>query len=158
MACVGLVRSGSTQGGYMRQLFLLLGLCLTIGVASAQTFGEITGEVKDQSGAVAPNASLTVTNTATSVSRNTRTNEAGIYSFPDLVPGPYQVKVEAPGFQPVVRSSIELQVQQTARIDFTLTVGQATQTIEVCCSVQLLTTENATVGTVIEERRITELP
>src|SRR5713226_4018071 len=142
----------------MRQILVVLGLCLPVGVTWAQTFGKITGEVKDQSGAVAPNASLTVTNTATNVSRNTRTNEAGIYSFPDLVPGPYQVKVEAPGFQPMVRSNIELQVQQTARIDFTLTVGQATQTIEVSGAVQLLTTENATVGTVIEEKRITEMP
>src|SRR5713101_7152482 len=142
----------------MRQILILLGLCLPVGVASAQTFGEITGEVKDQSGAVAPNASVTATNTATNASRNTRSNEAGIYSFPDLVPGPYQVKVEAPGFQPMVRSNIELQVQQTARIDFTLTVGQATQTIEVSGAVQLLTTENATVGTVIEEKRITEMP
>src|SRR5712691_932051 len=142
----------------MRQLFVVLGLCLPIGIVSGQTFGEITGEVKDQSGAVAPNASITVTNTATNASRNTRTNEAGIYSFPDLVPGNYQVKVEAPGFQPMVRSNIELQVQQTARIDFTLTVGQATQTIEVICFVQLLTTESATVGTVIEEKRIVDLP
>src|SRR5713226_7926230 len=142
----------------MRRLFVFLGLCLTIGIASAQTFGEITGEVKDQSGAVAPNATVTVTNTGTNASRTTNTNEAGIYSFPALVPGPYQIKVEAPGFQPVVRSNIELQVQQTARIDFTLTVGQATQTIEVSGAVQLLTTENATVGTVIEEKRITEMP
>src|SRR5713226_5019383 len=142
----------------MRQISILLGLCLPINAASAQTFGEITGEVKDQSGAVAPNASLTVTNTATNAARNTRTNEAGIYSFPALVPGPYQVKVEAPGFQPMVRSNIELQVQQTARIDFSLTVGQATQTIEVSGSAQLLTTESATVGTVIEQQSIVDLP
>src|SRR5712691_5924087 len=142
----------------MRQLLLVLGLCLTIGVASAQTFGEITGEVKDQSGAVAPNASVTATNTATNASRTTRSNEAGIYSFPALLPGPYQVKVEAPGFQLVVRSNIELQVQQTARVDFTLTVGQATQTIEVSGSAQLLTTESATVGTVIEQQSIVDLP
>src|SRR5713101_8241504 len=101
----------------MRQLFVLLGLCLPIGIVSAQTFGEITGEVKDQSGAVAPNASVTATNTATNASRTTRSNEAGIYSFPALLPGPYQIKVEAPGFQLVVRSNIELQVQQTARVD-----------------------------------------
>jgi hypothetical protein len=142
----------------MRQLFVILGLCLPIGTVSAQTFGQITGEVKDQSGAVAPNASVTVTNANTNASRMTNTNEAGIYSFPDLVPGSYQVKVEAPGFQQVVRSNIELQVQQTARIDFSLTVGQATQTIEVSGAVQLLTTESASVGTVIEEKRITELP
>src|SRR5262249_32193550 len=108
------------------QLSILLGLCLTICVSSAQTLGEITGEVKDPTGAVAPGASITVTNTDTNVSRATVTNTAGVFSFPALVPGPYQVRVEAPGFQPVVRTNIELQVQQTARVDFTLTLGQAT--------------------------------
>jgi hypothetical protein len=142
----------------MHHLFVLLGLCLPIGVASAQTFGEITGEVKDQSGAVAPNVPVTAANTATNASRTTRTNEVGIYSFPSLLPGTYQVKVEAPGFEPMVRSNIELQVQQTARVDFTLAVGQATQSIEVSGSGQLLTTESATVGTVIEQKSITDLP
>src|SRR6202051_2389245 len=99
----------------MRQLFVLLGLVMPIGVASAQTFGEIQGEVTDQSGAIAPNASVTATNTATNGARTTVTNQAGIYSFPAMVPGPYQVKVEAPGFQSSVRSNIELQVQQTDR-------------------------------------------
>jgi hypothetical protein len=142
----------------MRPLSILLGLYLTISVASAQTLGEITGEVKDPSGAVAPGASITVTNNDTNVSRTTVTNTAGVYSFPALVPGPYQVKVEAPGFQPVVRTNIELQVQQTARVDFTLTLGQAAQTIEVSSAAQLLTTESATVGTVIEEKSIKDLP
>ena len=142
----------------MRQLFVLLGLCLPIGVASAQTFGEITGEVTDQSGAIAPNASVTATNTATNGARTTLTNASGIYSFPALVPGPYQVRVEAAGFQSSVRSNIELQVQQTARVDFTLTVGQTSQTVEVSGTALLLTTESATVGTVIEQKSIVELP
>src|SRR4051794_19615532 len=118
------------------------------GAASAQTFGEITGEVKDPSGAIAQNANVTATNTGTNVSRSTVTNDAGIYSFPGLNPGPYQVKVTAPGFETAVRSNITLQVQQTARIDFELTVGQATQTVEVSANNELLTTDNATVGTV----------
>src|SRR5262249_44674175 len=86
------------------------------------------------------------------------TNSSGVYSFPDLTPGRYQVKVAAPGFETVVKTNIELQVQQTARIDFTLAVGQATQTIEVAANGQLLSTEDATVGTVIEQKRISELP
>ena len=131
---------------------------LVCTAAFAQTFGEITGEVKDPSGAVAPNAAVTATNTGTNVLRSTVTNEAGIYSFPNLNPGPYQVKVVASGFETAVRSNIDLQVQETARIDFTLTVGQATQTIEVSANTQLLTTDNATVGTVIEQEQIVELP
>src|SRR5437868_10738307 len=105
----------------MRHLMIFLGLSLSISVALAQTFGQITGEVHDQSGAAAPNAMVTVTNTGTSAARNTRTNDSGIYSFPSLVPGTYQVRVELQGFQPVLRTGIELEVQQTARVDFTLT-------------------------------------
>jgi hypothetical protein len=84
-------------------------------------------------------------------------NEAGLYSFPGLVPGNYSVKVEAKGFRPAART-LELQVQQTARVDFTLQVGQVSESIDVSAQAALLTTEDATVGTVIENRRIIELP
>src|SRR3954452_1740478 len=74
------------------------------------------------------------------------------------VPGMYDVRAEKTGFKAVTRSGIELQVQQTARLDFGLEVGQVSETIEVTSAVPLLTTENATVGTVIEQKRITDLP
>ncbi|MCU1233039.1 MAG: TonB-dependent receptor [Candidatus Solibacter sp.] len=83
----------------MRSSLLAIALCLASGAALAQTSGSIAGEVKDQSGAVAPNASVTVTNANTNVARSTVTNGAGIYSFPDLTPGIYQVRVAAPGLQ-----------------------------------------------------------
>ena len=141
----------------MRNILFAIALSLPF-VAYAQTNGAITGEVKDQSGAVAPNAAVTVTNAETNVMRSTTTNAAGVYSFPDLNPGMYSVKVAAAGFATVIKTNIELQVQQTARVDFSLSVGQAAQTIEVSASGSLLSTENATVGTVIEEKRISELP
>ena len=143
----------------MKRLLGILGLlCSTGALLVGQTLGEITGEVKDPSGASAPNAAVTATNSATNVARTTSTNTSGIYSFPGLIPGIYQVKVVVTGFETMVKTNIELQVQQTARIDFTLSVGQATQTIEVAANGALLTTESATFGTVIEERRIVELP
>jgi carboxypeptidase family protein len=142
----------------MRLLVLAFALCFTVGVASAQTFGEITGEVKDQSGALIPGAPVTATNTATNALRSTVTNESGIYGFPALVPGTYSVRVEFAGFQPVVRNNIELQVQQVARVDFTLVVGATTETVQVNEFSQLLTTESATVGTVITEKTIVDLP
>jgi hypothetical protein len=123
----------------------------------AQTGGEITGEVTDPSGAIMPAVTVTATNTGTNVARSTVTNSAGLYSLPDLTPGKYQVKAVSKGFE-TTAVNLELQVQQTARIDFHLKVGDAAQTVEVNAGVELLSTENATVGTVIEERRISELP
>jgi len=141
----------------MRNSLLTIALFLPI-TALAQTSGSITGEVKDQSGAVAPNAAVTATNSKTNVARSTATNASGIYSFPDLTPGIYEVKVVATGFASIVKTNIELQVQQTARVDFTLSLGQAAQTVEVSASATSLDTESATVGTLIEEKRISELP
>jgi hypothetical protein len=143
----------------MRKLGLLYGLLVVACVlASAQTGGQITGEVRDQSGAIVPVASVTVTNTATNIARSTVTNSEGIYSFPDLTPGMYDVKVTATGFDVVVKNNIELQVQQAARVDFSLVVGQSMQTIDVAGSAVLLNSENATLGAVIEQDKIADLP
>ena len=125
----------------MRRLAVLTGLLgMTLAISSAQTGGQITGEAKDPSGALVPNASITVTNTATNGVRTTTTNTAGLYSFPDLPPGIYDVKIVSAGFANVVKTGIELQVQQTARVDFALAVGQSTQTIEVAATAALLAT------------------
>src|SRR5437867_5898266 len=134
-------------------LFLCFGLSLF-----GQTFGEITGEVRDAQGAVIPGAEVSVTNIATNVSRSTMSNEAGVYAFPALPPGTYQLRVAKAGFKTTTRTDIELQVQQSARIDIELAVGQVSESVEVSASAALLSTENATVGTVIENKRIVELP
>ncbi len=131
---------------------------LLIVPLGAQTSGEITGEVKDGTGASVPGATVTATNVATNAARNTNTTAAGFYAFPSLGPGTYTVKVEAPGFRSAQRTNIELQVQQTARVDFTLEVGQVNEVVDVKGAAAMLSTEDATVGTVIENRRIVELP
>lgn len=139
------------------QFATLLLPCL-IGNLFAQTLGTVTGEVKDSSGAAVVGAAITVRNAATNGIRNATTNEEGIYTIPALVPGIYDVKVEKQGFKGANRSNVELQVQQTARVDFALDVGQINEIVQVTGSVPLLTTEDATVGTVIEQKRITDLP
>ena len=142
----------------MRKALLLIGLCLLLSASLlGQTFGTITGAVRDPSGAVVPNANVTVVNTSTNAVRTTVTNNEGIYAFPALVLGPYEVKIETPGFR-TVTSKLEFQIQQTARVDFALQVGQTSESIEISAAAALLTTDNATVGSVIEERRIVELP
>jgi len=114
-----LARAASALKRSTISLFVIV-WCLSAVAALAQTAGSITGEVKDQSGAVAPNAAVTATNSKTNVARSTATNASGIYSFPDLTPGIYEVKVVAAGFATIVKTNIELQVQQTARVDFML--------------------------------------
>ncbi len=91
---------------------LLLLACASL--AYSQTFGDVSGEVKDSTAPSFSQAKVTATNTGTHTSRETLTNEAGIYRFPWLVPGMYAVRVEAGGFPAAVRSNIELQVQQSA--------------------------------------------
>src|SRR5436309_2551860 len=124
----------------------------------AQTQAGISGVIRDATSAVIPGATVTMTNPATNFSRSVVSNEAGVYNFPVLQPGRYNIKVELPGFRTITQNDVELQVQQAARIDFTLQVGEVSQTVEVSGTAALIATENATVGTVIENRRIVEMP
>src|SRR5687768_14511463 len=123
----------------------------------AQTLGTVTGEVKDQSNATIPGATVTAQNVATNAVRTQQSNEAGVYTFSAMPPGMYQVKAELQGFK-TVQNNVELHVEETLRVNFTLEVGTISETTEVSAAVTLISTENATVGTVIENRRIVELP
>lgn len=143
-------------------LYLLLSLLIvplfTVDLR-AQTQGEITGVITDSGGAVVPGVAVTVTNAATNATRKATTNDSGVYSFPALQPGTYSIKVEQTGFKAISQADVQLQIQQTARLDFTLEVGNVTEIVEVQGgSGALMTTENATVGTVIENKRIVDLP
>ena len=139
-------------------VFVWLVWCVLLSVpCSAQTLGTITGEVRDSSGGLIPGATVTVTNTGTNATREVQSNEAGLYSFPALPPGNYVVKAELAGFTTATRPA-ELHVEQTLRVDFGLQIGTLAETAEVTGVAPLITTENATVGTVIENRRIVELP
>lgn len=131
----------------------LLGLTLF-----GQTFGDISGEVRDSSGAVISGARVVITNADTGAVREATTNENGLYAFPSLVPGVYNLRGEKTGFKTANVTKFQLQVQQSARIDLEMQVGQVSESIEVSAAAATLSTENATVGTVIENKRIVELP
>src|SRR6202051_3147019 len=133
-------------------VLLLAGLSLL-----CQTLGDITGQVADPSGAGVPDSVVTLTTTATNDVRQANTNDQGLSSCPSVPPGTYNLKVEHPGFK-TATSNVEIQVQQTVRLDLTLQVGQVSESIEVSATADLLQSENATVGTVVETKSITELP
>jgi hypothetical protein len=146
----------------IRSVLLMLGgvvlLCALALTGQAQTQGEITGVINDASGAIVQGATVTVTNTATGATRNTVSNDAGVYSFPALMPGVYTVRIEKSGFKSAQRSEIQLQVEQTVRLDVTLEVGNVGETVTITGGVPLLSQESTTVGTVIENKRIVDLP
>src|SRR5271169_3538420 len=137
----------------------VLGAVLALSIPGfSQTVGQVTGLVTDPNGSIIVGATVTITNSQTNVSRKATTNSAGNYSFPALLPDVYNVKAEMQGFKGEVREGVELQVEQIARIDFHLGIGAVTQTVEVTGGAPLLTTESATVGTVIDNNRIVGLP
>ena len=137
---------------------VLTALLLTTLPVAAQTFGEITGRVSDSSGAGVPASVLTLTNVNTNAVRSTASTESGVYTFPSVPPGTYNVKAEHPGFKTASSNKVEVQVQQTVRLDFSLQLGQVTESIEVSAAADLLQAENGTVGTVVENKGIKELP
>ena len=124
----------------------------------AQTYGEITGHIADGTGAAAPGTQVTLTNVATSAVRTTVTTDPGDYTFPSVAPGFYNVKFEHAGFKTGRIDNFQVQVQQTVRLDFTLQVGQLNESVEVSASAEMLQTENSTVGTVVDNASIVELP
>ncbi len=143
----------------MKRIVFSTFLALIFALPSfSQTLGEITGIVSDSSGAVIAGATATVSNTATGASREAVTNQSGIFSFPALTPGVYDLRVTASGFKTTVRSGAQLQVQQTLRLDVELAIGQVSESVEVSAASATLSTDSSTVGTVIDNKRIVELP
>ncbi len=140
---------------YLILVFLLAGISGILGQAPT---GDITGTTSDPSGAVIAGAQITVTNPATNFQRTATSNESGVYSVPSLPPGVYSIRVEMKGFKSDVRKEVELQVGQVARLDFTLEVGNVSDVVEVTGGAPVLDTETTAIGTVIENRRIVDLP
>jgi outer membrane receptor protein involved in Fe transport len=136
-----------------------LGVLALAFIAGAQTGdGTVSGYVTDPSGSGVPAAKVALRNSGTQVAVNTETNSTGFYTFQFVVPGTYQVSVEAPGFQREVHPDIHVEVAQSVRQDFALQVGQTQQEVTVSGGSELIQTDNASMGTVISQRAISELP
>ena len=142
--------------------FLAIPLAL-LAVAALEGQGlqnTITGLVQDSSGAAIPNATVTVTNVATNVSTPVQTDVAGRYTVPGLVVGEYAVKAAATGMQSVIHRSVVVQADRAQKVDFTLTVGQMTESVEVKSSASdvILRTEDASTGMVVSAEQVNNLP
>src|SRR5437764_4068783 len=120
--------------------------------------GEISGVITDASGSVLPGVTITLINVATNAQRVVQTNEAGQYVMPALQPGVYSLKAELSGFRAIERASLEVQVGSAIRVPLTLEIGALNDTVQVVGEAPLIQTETASIGTVIENRSIVELP
>ena len=138
--------------------FLLLGLITMPLHSQLTTTQTIEGLVTDVTGAVIPGATVTMTNVDTGVTTNVDTNETGNYRFSYVAVGNYEVSCELDGFKTQSATGVRVETTAQVRSDFVMEVGDITETIEVAADAITLNTENATVGQVIENKRIIDLP
>ncbi|MEK7405262.1 MAG: TonB-dependent receptor [Acidobacteriota bacterium] len=133
-------------------------LLLPASLPAQDARGSVLGRVTDPSGAVVVGAGVRVTNVATGVSAAAKTNEAGNYVLPYLLPGAYTLQAELSGFKKFVRPGIHVRVNDTVEVDIQMQVGDLTESVEVTGEPPLLSTAEASLGQVVDERRIIELP
>ena len=140
-------------------VFLLLSVLVCADRASCQIdTGTIQGTVADQSGAVIPGAKVSLTNEGTNLTVSTTTGADGGYTFSPIKIGTYTVAVEASGFSKAVQEHLTLSIDQYLKADISLKPGVVTQTVEVTAALPALQTENASVGQVVNEQSINNLP
>ena len=118
----------------------------------------LLGRIQDATGSIVPGVSITVKNLSANQLRNAVSGEDGEPVIPDLALGQYQVITEKPGFERLIETGLELQVDQTARLDLKLNLGSVMQAVEAQAEVPLLNTENAGKGDVVVTQEIIEAP
>lgn len=143
------------------RLALALLVCVIAGgvpALSQVTTGTILGTVTDPSGAAVAGATVTITDIGRGTSVTRQTDESGSFIAPFLNPGTYRVSVEQPGFKKAEQPSVSVAVDQRARVDVALQVGNVTETVEVTAAAPLVQSSSAETGQVIEQRAVQELP
>jgi len=138
-------------------LIMLTMMVPSLYEARAQNGGEITGTVTDSTGAVVPNVDVKITSVETGNSRSTKTNGAGIFDFPGLDNGDYNLAASSTGFQAYRKDGIVLNIAETLREDIALAVGSQTQEVVVQSNALQVQSESNEVSTLISGQQITQL-
>ena len=144
--------------------FLVIAMALCLSVSTAMAFGQASsssdavGKVLDPSGASVPGATVHLINNATGAERIATTNDSGDWSIPNIPPAKYLVRIEKPGFKVSQIPSLDVEIGKTANGSVTLSVGETTETVEVSTLPPQLQTQEATVGQVINQKQISDLP
>ena len=157
MASLQRQRGGRIGRGLAGLVFA--GLLALIGTAHAQEArGTITGTVLDSTGAAVPGATVTVTNMAMGTTTTVTTSEVGFFQAPYLIPGEYQVSAELSGFKRLVREGVQVRVADRVSLELVLETGDVAEAVTVTADAPLLNTTDASLGQVVDARRIAELP
>src|SRR5690349_15701237 len=141
----------------MNRILSLFLITAATGWSQTST-GAIVGNVFDSSGGIVAGARIAITNSGTSATRTVTSNEEGNYTASLLPPGEYQIEVSAQGFKKFAQAGVQLRVQQQARVDIQLQVGELTESVSVHADAALVETTASSVGKVVDNKRILELP
>lgn len=154
-----MTRNRKSRIGLRPWLFVVTLFIACVSSSCAQQItGSIAGTVVDEQGAVVPNADVRATNVATGFMREGKTDNAGTYNIQSLPVGGYSVTVEAAGFKKFVQQNMVITVDQTQSLNVTLSVGAATQTVEVTTAPPLVNTSTAEIGRTVSPAEINGLP
>lgn len=133
--------------------------CLTgWAISRADELAAVTGLITDPNGRSVPGVTVIITNLATNVGARTVTNDQGIYRIPSLQPGIYRVTVDKDGFKSIVKSGVELHVQDVASINFELQIGSVNETVTVEAGASMINTTDASVSTVVDQTYVKNMP
>jgi hypothetical protein len=146
-----------TKGFAAAGLLVLLGLAAKFAPSQAVT-GTLLGTIQDPTGAVVPAASVTLTNEGTNVSDKTTSSPEGFYTFPNLMPGQYSVTVEARGFKTEIAKHNQVNVEQSTRVDISLSPGTVNEQVTITGATPLVETTTSDLGTTIDQTQISNLP
>ena len=143
--------------------FAFLVLCVACfppaeALAQGETTSAIVGDVRDTTNAVVPGVTVTITNHETGLKRTVQTDEAGRFNFPQLKPGTYSVRVEAPGFEPGQNDNVVSGLGQKQTVDFTLKVARSNEVVEVSSESAIINPENANTSTTLNAPALENLP
>ena len=140
-------------------LLVQIALCLGLGLElHGQSVSQISGTVRDASGAAVPGAAVTATQADTGLTRTTETDASGSYLLPSLPIGPYRIEVKKQGFTTYIQSGIVLQVATAPTIDSVLKVGAVSESIQVEAAATMVETHSTGVGQVVNQQQVVELP
>ncbi len=142
----------------MKTRFAFAALLFAASTYAQESRASIIGRTVDPTGAVIAGATVTATNTATNAAVATQTNASGNFDIPYLISGVYHITVEAAGFKKSVRDNVQLRIGDRITLDFSLTLGNLSESVQVTGETPLLETASANLGLVMDQRRVQELP